>query len=115
ALPPALPALLHLDGHPVAHAELVDTRAERRHRARILVTHDELAFGLSLELSMEHLHVGATDRRDLDLQQYLARPQLGHGPGLPPHFASAMENDRLHGGRNGHHALSFPRPIPSAR
>src|SRR6266436_5911508 len=106
----ALTALVHLDGHTVAHAELVDARTERRHRARILVAHDEPAFGLAQELSVEHLHVGATDRRDLDLQQRLARPRLGHGPGLHPHVVGAMENDRLHGGWNRHQLVSFRRP-----
>src|SRR5882672_9707249 len=54
----ALAALVHLDGHAIAHAELVHARPEDGHRACVLVAHDELALGLALELAVEHLDVG---------------------------------------------------------
>ena len=76
----ALAALVHLDGHAVADLELVHARPQRRHRSRILVAHDELARGLAQELPVQDLHVGPADGRDVDLEQHLARPRLGHRP-----------------------------------
>src|SRR5436309_8959949 len=94
----ALAALVDLHRHAVAHPELVDAGPQGRDSARVLVAHHELPGGLALERAVQHLHVRAADRRDLDLQQRLTQPRLGPGPGLDAHVVGAVEDDRLHGG-----------------
>src|SRR6266508_3954359 len=101
----AVTALVHLHRHPIAHPELVYAGAQADDGAGVLVAHHEGAGGLAHEGAVQHLHVGAADRRDLDLQQRLARSRLGSWPGLDVHVVGAVEDHGLHRGGRRHKLL----------
>src|SRR5437879_11194653 len=72
----ALAALVYLDRHAIAHLELVHSGPQRRHRAGVLVSHDERTVGLPEELAVQNLHVGSADGGDVDLEQDLPRSRI---------------------------------------
>src|SRR5262245_36186436 len=98
----AVAALVDLDRDAIADAELVDTRTERGDGAGVLVAHHEAAGRLALQRAVQHLHVGAADRRDLDLQQHFTRARLGSRPGPRPHLVAFAATRAFHAGRRRH-------------
>src|SRR5262249_14018183 len=101
-------ALVDLDRDAIADPELVDPGTEGGDRPRVLVAHHETAGRLALECAVQHLHVGTTDRRDLDLEQHLTRSRLGAGPGLDAYLVGLVKDHGFHRGRRRH-------MLPSAR
>ena len=104
----AVAALVHLDGNAVTDPELVDAGPEGGDRPGVLVAHHELAGRLTLERPVQHLHVRAADRGDLDLQEHFARAGLGAGPGLDAQVVGAVENRGFHRSISSHAILMMP-------
>src|SRR5215475_2757550 len=99
----ALASFVYLDGDPGTDLELIDARSQRGNGAGVLVAHDELTGGLSLERAVQDLDVGSADRGSFHFQKNFAGAGLRHRPLLHTHIIGVMEHYRCHrlGNRHG--------------